>query len=135
MTRPIAVFTSNQAAQNLSERLAETGIPVLGLHQEETTDADGHGMQLTVIHPPEESIGLLTEHIARLQNTSPELFKDAITCPECGSITVEFPSRSLESATLGAIEEMVDEITEKLVGGTKTFHCNTCDYDWQAREM
>lgn len=83
-----------------------------------------HGIY--VVKAPTKKVDDALEGIARMAEKHSAIDMDAVHCPECRSIHVEFPSRPEMSAT-AAITSKIAEAT-----GLKSpsFQCRNCQYSW-----
>lgn len=87
-------------------------------------------LNLFVVHAPPEDLSAAQAGIDREAGQHSLIRQDAVHCPECGGIHVEFPTRPEMSAS-AALTSKIAEIT-----GMKSpsFLCRDCQYSWSEQE-
>ncbi len=123
----IALFMEVRAAEFARRRLVEAGIPA-ELHHEPAvarlwfvSNRDS-GIRLEVRHADSEKAIRLLQDSA----TGPDFLQNAVRCPECGSLRVDYPQFTEKSLLTNVVMGLATEV--RLI--ERDFYCEDCHCLW-----
>lgn len=71
------------------------------------------------------------DRIVAASRDESDLVRDAVRCPECGSLRVEFPEHPKRSPSMRSVGYLVDRVGEWLHLGAPAFGCRDCHHIWK----
>ena len=127
MRMPVAIFSSRTKAEPLQKRLAEAGIQAeihdeLRLEKLWFVSKPGAGVRLEVPAIQFERAEQLLLDWDRSEGT----LREAIHCPECRSLLVDYPQFTRKSMLTNLAMGLAAEL--RLV--EKEYYCQVCHYTW-----
>ncbi len=124
----LATMDSQYAAEQLAENLSQQGITAR-LHDEQDiqrflflTKPKGH----FIIQVPEKAYSQAVSVIQDLQEARSSVCNHIFSCPECGSLAVEYPQFTRKYL----ITPLLIEWASNLGLFKKKFYCRKCHWTW-----
>jgi predicted Zn-ribbon and HTH transcriptional regulator len=124
---PVALFSNSAKAEPLKQRLIQAGIQAevheeLGLEKLWFVSKHSAGARLEVPADRfERAYQLLLDW-----DTAEDALREAIRCPECKSLRVDYPQFTRKSF----IPNLLTGLSAKLGLVEKEFYCEDCHYTW-----
>jgi len=124
---PVALFSSSAKAEPLKQRLTQAAIQAevheeLGLEKLWFVSKNSAGARLEApANQFERACQLLLDW-----DTAEDALRDAIRCPECRSLRVDYPQFTRKSF----IPNLLTGLSAKLGLFEKEFYCEDCHYTW-----
>jgi hypothetical protein len=126
-TIPVATFNGRRQAEPLQKRLAASGI------QAEIRDELRHA-RLWFVSRPEIGVRLeapaaqceRAHQLLHAWDTTEGALREAIRCPECGSLRVDYPQYTEKSLLTNLAMGLAAEL--RLI--VKECYCRDCQYTW-----
>ncbi|MGK0188564.1 MAG: hypothetical protein ACI9R3_004375 [Verrucomicrobiales bacterium] len=113
--RPILCYKTNESAETAVGSLASAEIEATSSEQ----SANGGGTLFCVnVQEPKERMAI---QLVEDNNLATE----AVRCPSCESINVEYPAAPRSSPTMNVADKVID-----FVSGTHDFICRGCSHVW-----